>query len=83
MDKEDARLTIYGIGPEQDNLSGLISALNLSDRVFLAGFVEDVVEFDFGAAPHTLIFPGKLHFMEAEALVELGDAPKQVLELAQ
>ena len=47
-----------------------------------AGFVQEVLEFDFGAAPHTLIFPGKLHFMEAEALVALGDAPKQVLELA-
>jgi glycosyltransferase involved in cell wall biosynthesis len=42
LKKEDARLTIYGIGPEQDNLCGLISALNLSDRVFLAGFIEDV-----------------------------------------
>jgi diphthine synthase len=48
-----------------------------------AGFIEEVVEFDFGAPPHALIFPGKLHFMEAEALVALGDAPKQVLELAQ
>lgn len=48
-----------------------------------AGFIEEVVEFDFGAPPHTLIFPGKLHFMEAEALVALGDAPKQILELAQ
>jgi len=48
-----------------------------------AGFIEEVVEFDFGAPPHTLVFPGKLHFMEAEALVVLGNAPKQVLELAQ
>ena len=42
LEKVDAQLTIYGIGPERDNLSGLISDLNLSDRIFLAGFVEDV-----------------------------------------
>ena len=48
-----------------------------------AGYVEDLVEFDFGAPPHTLIVPGNLHFMEAEALIALGGAPKEVLELAK
>jgi diphthine synthase len=48
-----------------------------------AGYVEDMVKFDFGAPPHTLIVPGKLHFMEAEALIGLGGAPKEVLELAE
>jgi diphthamide biosynthesis methyltransferase len=27
-----------------------------------------------------LIIPGKLHFMEAEALVKLAGAPKEILE---
>jgi len=48
-----------------------------------AGFIQEIIDFDFGAPPHTLIFPGKLHFMEAEALVALADAPKQVVELSQ
>ncbi len=30
--------------------------------------------------PHTLIIPGKLHFLEAEALVELASAPESILE---
>ena len=48
-----------------------------------AGYIEGVIKFDFGAPPHTLIFPGKLHFMEAEALIALADAPKEVMEMAQ
>ncbi|MCW4016120.1 MAG: diphthine synthase [Candidatus Bathyarchaeota archaeon] len=48
-----------------------------------AGYIQDTINYDFGAPPHTLIFPGKLHFMEAEALIALADAPKEVLEMAQ
>ena len=48
-----------------------------------AGFIEEVVNYDFGAPPHTLIFPGKMHFMEAEALIALANAPKEVKERTQ
>ncbi len=48
-----------------------------------AGYIEDVIEHDFGAPPHTLIVPGKLHFMEAEALITLADAPEQVRGMAE
>jgi diphthine synthase len=48
-----------------------------------AGYIEEVINCDFGAPPHTLIFPGKLHFMEAEALITLADAPKDVKEMAE
>jgi diphthine synthase len=48
-----------------------------------AGYIGDLISFDFGAPPHTLVFPGKLHFMEAEALIVLADAPKEVMEMAQ
>jgi len=45
-----------------------------------AGYVREVMNYDFGAPPHTLIFPGKLHFMEAEALITLAGAPEQIRE---
>jgi len=45
-----------------------------------AGYVREVINYDFGAPPHTLVFPGKLHFMEAEALITLAGAPEQILE---
>ena len=48
-----------------------------------AGYLEDLMNHDFGAPPHTLIFPGKLHFMEAEALIALAGAPKEVKEMAE
>ena len=48
-----------------------------------AGYIEEVIDYDFGAPPHTLVVPGKMHFMEAEALVALADAPKEVKEMAQ
>jgi len=40
-----------------------------------AGLFNEVLEFKFGGPPHILIFPGKLHFVEAEALVTLAHAP--------
>ena len=48
-----------------------------------AGYLEELITYDFGAPPHTLIFPGKLHFMEAEALIALAGAPKGVREMAE
>jgi diphthine synthase len=48
-----------------------------------AGYLEAVMNHDFGAPPHALIFPGKLHFMEAEALITLADAPEGVRRMAE
>ncbi len=48
-----------------------------------AGYLEEVLNHYFGAPPHTLIFPGKLHFMEAEALITLADAPEEIRRIAE
>lgn len=48
-----------------------------------AGYLEEVINHDFGAPPHTLVFPGKLHFMEAEALITLADAPEEIRRMAE
>jgi diphthine synthase len=45
-----------------------------------ADYVKQLQKFNFGKPPHTLVFPGKLHFMEAEALVALAKAPQEILE---
>lgn len=45
-----------------------------------ADHVKELVGFEFGRPPHSLVFPGKLHFMEAEALVALAGAPESVKE---
>jgi diphthine synthase len=48
-----------------------------------ADFVEKLLRHDFGEPPYTLIFPGKLHFMEAEALIAFAGAPLTVRKMVQ
>jgi len=38
------------------------------DVMIRAGRIKDVLKFDFGKPPHVIVIPGKLHFMEEEAL---------------
>lgn len=47
-----------------------------------ADYLKDIVNFDFGEPPYTLIFPGDLHFMEVEALIAFAGAPKEFRRLA-
>ncbi len=46
-----------------------------------ADFLNELINFDFGEPPMTLIFPAQLHFMEAEALVALAGAPAKIRSL--
>ncbi|MEM4728529.1 MAG: diphthine synthase [Thermoplasmata archaeon] len=48
--------------------------------VVRAGSIERLRHEGFGPPHHTIVVPGRLHFMEAEALVELAGAPKEILE---
>jgi len=48
-----------------------------------AGYIEEIMNHNFGAPPHTLIIPGKLHFMEAEALITLADAREEIRRMAE
>ncbi len=48
-----------------------------------ADYAEKLAKFDFGGPPHTLVFPGQLHFVEAEALVTLANAPEKVKEMVR
>ncbi len=41
-----------------------------------ADYAKNLLNKDFGEPMHSLIIPGNLHFMEAEALVKLAGAPK-------
>jgi diphthine synthase len=48
-----------------------------------ADFVEALGAFNFGEPPYSLIFPGSLHFMEAEALIAFAGAPTEFRRLAR
>ncbi len=48
-----------------------------------AGYIRDIIDHPFGGPPHTLVFPGRLHFMEAKALITLGGAPEKIRKKVQ
>jgi diphthine synthase len=48
-----------------------------------ADFAERLLRFDFGSPPHSMIIPGQLHFMEAEALINLAGAPQELRQMAK
>lgn len=64
----------------QDTLVIGIARAGSKEPTVKAGYVEVVMKQNFGPPPHTLVFPGKLHFMEAEALVVLAEAPEEIRE---
>jgi diphthine synthase len=62
----------------RDTLVVGIARAGSDDPTVRAGFVRSVLDHDFGDPPYSLIFPGELHFMEAEALTVLAGAPEQL-----
>ncbi|MCX8151031.1 MAG: diphthine synthase [Candidatus Bathyarchaeota archaeon] len=43
-----------------------------------ADYINELIKFDFGEPPHSLILLGQLHFMEAEALIAFAGAPSNI-----
>jgi diphthine synthase len=66
-----------------DALGVGVARAGAPDSRVRAGYVRDLLNYDFGSPPHIVAFAGKLHFMEAEALVALANAPREVLEMAK
>jgi len=54
-----------------------------STPILKADFIKEMPKHDLGGPPQSLIFPGELHFMEAEALVAFAGAPETVRRLAK
>jgi len=57
-------------------LAVVVARAGSDDALVRADRVERLREIDFGSPPHVLIVPGKLHFVEAEALEVFAGAPK-------
>jgi len=60
-----------------------ISRAGSKQPVVKADSVNKLLKHDFGAPPHTLVFPSKLHFMEAEALLTLAQAPQSIRRMVK
>ena len=57
-----------------------VARVGAEDMKIKAGRVERLKSYDFGGPPHSIVIPGKLHFMEAEALQILAAAERSDLE---
>jgi diphthine synthase len=68
------------IGPE--SLVVGVARIEAPDMVVKAGTVSEVMQIDFGEPPYVLIFPGQLHFVEAEALQLFCGASKELVNRA-
>ena len=64
----------------KDTMLIALARVGSPDCVVKAGRAEDLEKCDFGDPPHSMILPGRLHFVEAEALYVLAGAPRQILE---
>lgn len=53
------------------------------DANVLADWLPNLAEYDLGGPLHILVVPARLHFMEAEGLVALAEAPSEILEAAE
>lgn len=61
-------------------LAVVVARAGSSDPQVRADRVRQLQKFNFGPPPHVLIVPGKLHFLEAEALRVFAGAPTEVVE---
>jgi diphthine synthase len=61
----------------KESIVCVVARAGSSEPVTAAGTVKDLVDKDFGPPLHTLVVPGKLHFMEIEALQLLAQLPAQ------
>ena len=77
---------------ERKNKKGVITPDTVAVGIARAGsdnptlkadFLKNLVDYDFGEPPYSLIFPGDLHFMELESLIAFAGAPAEFRSLAK
>jgi len=52
----------------EETLAVGMARLGSESAIVKGGLIRDLLGFDFGSPPHVLIVPGRLHFLEEEAL---------------
>lgn len=77
---------------EEKKKEGVVTEETIAIGIARAGSPNQTVKADhimallkhnFGAPPYSIIFPGKLHFMEAEALIAFANAPASIRRLVE
>jgi diphthine synthase len=65
----------------QDTIAIGVARAGSNQPVLKADFIKNLINFDFGMPPYSLIFPGDLHFMEVDALIAFANAPVELKRL--
>lgn len=63
-----------------DTLACVVARAGAPDCLRVAGRLGDLAKMDFGPALHSIVVVGRLHFMEARALVVLAGADPKLVE---
>ncbi|RWX73150.1 MAG: Diphthine synthase [Candidatus Methanosuratincola subterraneus] len=63
----------------EEMLMVVLARAGSPSQLVRAGKAAVLEDLDFGPPPHSLIVPGRLHFMEAEALVLIGGADEDLV----
>lgn len=66
-----------------DTVLAGVARASSPEPVIRAGYSSQLLEANFGPPLHSLVVPGELHVMEAQALVELADGPAELLAAEQ
>jgi len=61
-----------------DTLAFGVARAGSNTPTLKADYLNALLEYDFGEPPQSLIFPGQLHFMEADALIAFAGAPPKL-----
>ncbi|MDL2246385.1 diphthine synthase [Methanobrevibacter sp. OttesenSCG-928-K11] len=64
----------------EDTLAIGIARVGSKDVIVKASAIRELIDYDFGSPLHCIIIPSKLHIVEAEYLVEVAGAPREILD---
>jgi diphthine synthase len=59
----------------QDTIAIGVARAGNNQPTLKADYIKNLINFDFGLPPYSLIFLGDLHFMEIDALIAFANAP--------
>lgn len=61
-----------------ESIMAVVARASSPSPVVKAHYPNVLIKEEFGAPPHCIVVPGKLHFMETKALIMLAGAPKEI-----
>lgn len=67
----------------KESIVCVVARAGSEEPVVRAGTIKELLKADFGLPMHTIVIPGKLHFMEIEALLALAQLPAYLGEKLQ